>query len=85
VKPHEKIESIEDRNTRVEAEKAWEISLTRRTIITLGTYLIVGSYLTFLGIEKAWLHALVPAGAYIISMLGLKGVKKIWLNKIYKP
>ncbi len=78
------IETIKQRNARVEADKAWEVSLTRRVIIMLGTYLIVGGYLTFLHVDEAWLHALVPPMAYVISTLGLGFIKTIWLTNIYK-
>lgn len=54
--PHEidqNIESIQNRNARVETDKAWETSLTRRAIIAIGTYVIIGGYLEFLGIEDS--------------------------------
>ncbi len=77
-------ETIKQRNARVEADKAWETSRTRRTIIVIGTYLAVGAYLTYLDVDKAWLHALVPAMAYVLSTLGLGAVKATWIKNIYK-
>ena len=76
-------EYIQNRNKRVESDKAWETSLTRRSIITLVTYLVVGFYLNLLKVDYAWLHALVPPAAYVLSTLSLGFVKKIWLKKIY--
>jgi len=76
-------EDIQNRNKRVESDKAWETSLTRRSIITLVTYLVVGFYLNSLKVDYAWLHALVPPAAYVLSTLSLGFVKKIWLKKIY--
>jgi len=78
------INSIQQRNTRVEADKAWETSLARRGIIAVGTYAIIGGYLTYLQIPQAWLHALVPVFAYIISTLSLHYVKLIWIERIYQ-
>ena len=78
------IADIKDRNTRIEVDKAWETSRTRRAIIAIGTYVIIGGYLSFLSIEGAWLHAVVPAIAYILSTLALKQFKDIWIKKIYK-
>ncbi len=75
---------IQERNIRVEADKAWEMSWTRRIIIAVGTYVIIGGYLTILKLEQAWLHAFVPAAAYILSTLGLHYIKLVWLQKIYK-
>ena len=80
----EDITLLQERNARVETDKAWETSLTRRIIITIGTYVIIGSYLTFLDIERAWLHALVPPTAYIISTLSLPLIKRVWVKHIYR-
>ena len=77
-------EELETRNKRVEADKAWELSLTRRGIIAAFTYLIVGFYLNLLDVNYAWLHAFVPPMAYILSTLSLPLIKKIWLEKIYR-
>lgn len=82
---HENIDEIHARNMRVAADKAWETSMTRKAMIAVGTYIIVGVYLAYLGVENGWSHALVPAGAYIISTLSLPIVKKIWIKTIYKP
>lgn len=78
------LEQISAHNVRVSTDKAWERSLTRRAIIALGTYLVVGIYLQILGVSDAWLHAFVPAGAYLISTLCLSRVKPIWVKHIYK-
>ncbi len=78
------LSGIIDRNTRVEVDKAWETSHTRHGIIALGTYVIIGGYLQFLGIDKAWLHAAVPVIAYIVSTLTFPVFKAFWVNNIYK-
>ena len=78
------IATIKMRNARVEADKAWETSWTRRFIITLATYVVISLYLLSLGIEKFWLHALVPAMGYFLSTLSLPVLKNYWLNNIYK-
>jgi hypothetical protein len=75
---------IEHRNARVEANKAWETSWTRRLVITVGTYIVAAAYLTALNVEKALLHALVPCGAYLLSTLSLPFIKSFWLKRIYK-
>ena len=78
------IEDIQKRNARVEADKAWETSWTRKIIITGLTYIIVMTYLTGLGMERVYLHALVPAMGYFLSTLSLPYFKKFWIEKIYK-
>lgn len=77
------IDDIKSRNARVEADKAWETSYTRRAIIALMTYSIAGVYMTSLGISEPWLNAFVPTGGYVLSTLSLFIVKRLWLNKIY--
>ena len=72
------------RNAKVEADKAWETSWTRKWIITALTYLIVMLYLAMLGMERVYLHALVPAGGYFLSTLSLPVFKKLWIEKVYK-
>lgn len=75
-----KVETIEERNFRVEIDKEWETSITRRCLIASGTYLILGFYLSFWGIQDSWLHALVPTGGYLISTLSLLYAKKLWIK-----
>ena len=78
------VESIEKRNARVESDKAWETSWARRVLIAFITYGVIAAYLIYLEVEKAMLHALVPATAYILSTLGLHYMKLIWIKKVYK-
>ena len=78
------LDAIQQRNARVEADKAWETSWTRKIIITFLTYFIVMLYLTMLGMERVYLHALVPAGGYFLSTLSLPFFKQYWVENIYK-
>ena len=39
------IETIKERNSRVELDKAWEVSWTRRLFIAISTYVIAGAWL----------------------------------------
>ena len=41
----ERLSSIEERNRRVEADKAWETSWTRRLLIAVLTYGVIAVYL----------------------------------------
>ncbi len=73
-----RLAEIESRNARVENDKAWETSLTRKISILVMTYLILGIYMMFLGVEKWYLHALVPTCGYLLSTLALPFVRNIW-------
>ncbi len=80
----EEIEKIKKRNRRVEADKAWETSYTRRILLMIFTYLAIGFYLVVIKIPNPWLNAIVPAVAFMLSTLTLPFFKKIWLKYIYK-
>jgi len=74
------LQNIKERNARVEADKAWETSFTRRAIIAIMTYLIVVLFLFMINAPKPWLNALVPTAGFILSTLTLPYFKKWWLR-----
>jgi len=74
-----RLAAVEARNARVEADKAWETSFARRGLLVLFTYLAVGAYLAAIGVKDAWLNAIVPAVAFMLSTLTLPYFKEIWL------
>ena len=78
------IAQIQERNAKVEADKAWEVSWTRRGIIAIFTYFIVVLFLIIINAQDPWLAALVPAGAYLFSTLTLPFIKNWWLKNRYK-
>ncbi len=79
-----KINSILERNARVEADKAWETSLTRRGIIIAFTYLAVLYFLFLISAPNPFLVALVPAGAYVLQQFSFPFIRKWWAEKIYR-
>jgi len=74
----ERIAKLEARNQRVEADKAWETSWTRRLAIMLLTYLTVVFYLRFVVHIDPWINALVPVIGYSASTLTIGWLKKQW-------
>lgn len=76
----QKIRKIEERNKRVELDKRWETSYTRRLLLTLFTYLAVGFYLKTINVQNPWTNAIVPAIAFMLSTLTMPFFKKIWLQ-----
>jgi len=82
----QKIQKIEERNQRVEVDKAWETSWTRRILLTIFTYLAIGVYMWTIEIARPWLNAVVPAVAFMLSTLTMPLFKKLWLkNKEKSP
>ncbi len=75
-----RVKSIEQRNKKVESDKAWEVSYTRRSLLMLFTYLSIGFYLQAIKIPQPWLNAIVPAIAFMLSTLTLPMFKKLWLR-----
>ncbi len=78
------IESLKLRNKRVEANKAWETSLTRKIILVLLTYFIAGYTLQVIKNPNPWTNALIPAIGFLLSTLTLPFIKKLWEQYIYK-
>ena len=76
---------IKERNKRVELDKRWETSMTRRICICILTYIVVVIYSTIINkIGNVWLSSLVPVIGFTLSTLSLKLVRKIWESKIIK-
>ena len=80
----ERIRKIEERNKRVEIDKAWETSWTRRILVTIFTYLAIALYLNAIDIPNSWLNAIVPAVGFLLSTLTLPFFKNIWIKYLRK-
>jgi hypothetical protein len=76
------VEQIIDRIKRVEVDKAWETSKTRRAVIAVITYGIAAIFMWRIGVTEPMINALVPTGGYLLSTLSLLFIKKWWV-KIY--
>ena len=79
-----RLSAVEGRNRKVESDKAWETSYSRRFLLALFTYLAIGFYLSAIKIPDAWLNAIVPAAAFMLSTLTLPFFKKFWLEHFYR-
>ena len=78
------LQAIQERNARVEADKAWETSWARRISIAVMTYIIAALYMNYAGLNSPMLGAFVPSGGYLLSTLSLPFVRNFWFHKIYK-
>lgn len=76
-----RISALEKRNKKVEADKAWETSWTRRIAIATLTYLVVCTYLAVVIHINPWLNALVPVVGYLLSTITIRYLKMYWLSK----
>ncbi len=77
------IKEIKERNSRVELDKKWETSLTRKLCICILTYLVVVIYSYLIKtVSNIWLSSLVPVIGFTLSTLSLKGVRILWEKRI---
>jgi uncharacterized membrane-anchored protein len=76
-----RIELLEARNKRVDADKAWETSWIRKILIMVLTYLVVISYLHFVVHINPWINGFVPVIGYFLSTQTISIVKKRWIQK----
>ncbi len=74
------IAKIKERNRRVETDKAWETSLTRKIIIIILTYIVMVIFFYFASLPKPFLNAIVPTLAFILSTLTFSIIKEIWIK-----
>ena len=76
------LEEIKLRNKRVELDKKWETSYTRKICICVLTYIVVLIYSNMVNkSNNIFLSSLVPVIGFFLSTLSLKLVRKIWEKK----
>lgn len=77
------INDIKERNRKVELNKAWETSWTRKICIMVLTYIVVILYsLSIDKINNVFFSSLVPVIGFTLSTLSLNVIRKIWEKKI---
>lgn len=70
---------IKERNRRVELDKAWETSFTRKICICILTYVVVVLYSFLVNeINNIALSSLVPVIGFTLSTLSLKLIRNVW-------
>ena len=74
------IDAIKMRNKRVETDKAWETSWTRKISIAIMTYIVIVIFMLVAHFENPFVSAIIPSAAYLISMSTLHFVKKYWIS-----
>lgn len=79
-----RISKIEERNKKVEKDKAWETSFSRRILLIIFTYLTITLYMLAIGIKNPWLNAIIPAAGFLLSTLTLPFLKNLWIKYLYK-
>lgn len=75
------ITALQDRNKRVEQDKAWETSWTRRIIIAILTYATIVLFFFTANLPKPFINSIVPTTGFVLSTLSLPFFKKLWLRR----
>lgn len=75
------IDQIKHRNKKVESDKAWETSWTRRFLIIVLTYAVVVIFFITMKLPDPFVNAIVPAMAFILSNLGMPFFKRWWIGQ----
>jgi hypothetical protein len=75
------IETIKERNQKVELDKKWETSWTRKLSILILTYFAVVIFFIAIGLVDPFINGIVPTLGFFISTLSLPVIKKLWIKK----
>jgi len=73
-----RVATIEARNKKVEADKAWETSWTRRISIAVLTYVVIVIYLSVINNNAPFINALVPVVGFLLSTLVMGRVRDLY-------
>ncbi len=76
----QELQKIQERNTRVEAEKAWETSLFRKALIASTTYIVAAIALYCIGVADFYQGALIPTLGFLLSTLTFPVIKRWWIE-----
>jgi len=74
------LSKIEARNKRVELDKAWETSFTRKLLIAVFTYIVIVSFFLVADLGKPFVNPIVPTLGYLLSTLSLSYFKAWWMK-----
>ena len=80
----QEIEKIKQRNKKVEADKAWEVSKTRISLITLLTFILTLIFFYYSGFKNYWIDAVVSTAAFVLSVQTMPLFKRWWVKRFNK-
>lgn len=74
----ERIIALEQRNKRVELDKAWETSTLRKVAIIIVTYCVVLILLFIIKNNRPFINAIVPSIGFFLSTLAVSVLRGWW-------
>lgn len=75
------VEAIKTRNARVEHDKAWETSATRKIAVAAATYAVILIFFLIIKVDRPFLSAIVPTLGFLLSTLSINILKNWWVKK----
>jgi len=75
------IRKIQERNKKVEMDKAWETSLARKILVAIGTYFVMVLVMAAMDIANPLTGAIIPTLGFLLSTLSIDFVKSIWMRR----
>jgi len=75
-----RLTAIEQRNKKVELDKSWETSWSRKIIIAVLTYATIVLFFFVAQLPKPLVNSIVPTAGFVLSTLSLPFFKKLWIN-----
>ena len=76
----QEIKKIKERNKRVEQDKAWETSKTRKVSIAVLTYFVMVLVMYSLKMDSPFIGAIIPTLGFTLSTFSLDFIKEYWKN-----
>jgi len=74
------INLIKERNKRVELDKAWETSWTRKILVAVLTYIVIVIFFYFAKLQNPFVNAIVPTLGFVISTFSIPLFKNWWIK-----
>ena len=75
------IRKIQARNKKVELDKAWETSNTRKISIAILTYFTMVLVMYSLDMANPFIGAVIPTLGFTLSTFGMNFLKNFWIKK----
>lgn len=75
------IAAIKARNARVEKDKGWETSWTRKIAVAAATYAVVLIFFLIIKVDRPFISAIVPTLGFLLSTLSIDALKNWWIKQ----
>lgn len=80
----QEIATIKERNTRVESDKAWETSVSRKIIIAVLTYIVIVIFFFVAKLPDPFINAIVPTTGFVLSTLSIPVFKQLRIKHFFE-